>query len=371
MLNYKIAIQNGMYRNEPVNGTFPIADGRFNVDKMQVTIKGYSRGAQKFSTSRVHLGGDDCTFQLYNESGVEVDLDAAVQTIAVLDEDDADVIVPDYNAKLTDAEVKELIRQEFKVLRTVTQTVADGHISSLIISGPPGIGKSYDVIQALMTSPGVVKARLTGKLDPVDVVKGYATPVHIYMKLFASSDKGNVVVFDDCDTALEDDTALNLLKAALDTSPVRRISWLSQNASLEREGVPDSFDFRGSVVFLTNKDFNHCASKKLAPHLKALASRSLYVSLDMGPREMWLRIEQVIEDGLLEKFDFNASEQDEVFAFLKDNFENWSRLDLRTVIHVAELYKASSITGSDWKQLAAHTLFSRKAKAEWVFANKQ
>ena len=79
--------------------------------------------------------------------------------------------------------------------------------------------------------------------------------IGLYTKLYEYSDKGNVVVFDDCDSVLLDDLALNILKAALDTSKKRRISWNTDSTYLRKEGIPDSFEFNAGAIFITNIKF--------------------------------------------------------------------------------------------------------------------
>ena len=75
-------------------------------------------------------------------------------------------------------------------------------------------------------------------------------------------DANSVVVFDDCDSILLDEVCLNLLKGALDSGKKRKISWLAESHSLRREGVPDSFDFKGGVIFITNLKFDQMKKPK-------------------------------------------------------------------------------------------------------------
>ncbi|NBR61845.1 MAG: hypothetical protein EBT86_09405, partial [Actinobacteria bacterium] len=98
--------------------------------------------------------------------------------------------------------------------------------------------------------------QLAGKRLRAEVVKGSATPIGLYQTLYKYSDKNCVLVFDDCDSILLDDVSLNLLKGALDSGKKRKISWLSESAALRREGIPDSFNFHGSVIFITNLKFD-------------------------------------------------------------------------------------------------------------------
>ena len=85
--------------------------------------------------------------------------------------------------------------------------------------------------------------------------------IGLYQKLFKFSNPGNILVLDDCDSILFDDIALNILKAALDSSKKRYISWNTESRVLANEGVPDRFEFRGSVIMITNIKFDYVRSK--------------------------------------------------------------------------------------------------------------
>ena len=61
--------------------------------------------------------------------------------------------------------------------------------------------------------------------------------------------RNNVLVLDDCDTVLYDET-LNLLKAALDSCKKRKLSWNTDSALLRREGIPDTFEFKAQLFLL-------------------------------------------------------------------------------------------------------------------------
>ena len=88
-----------------------------------------------------------------------------------------------------------------------------------------------------------------------------------------------MLVLDDCDSVLVDDVALNILKAALDTSKKRVVSWNTESRVLRQEDLPNSFEFKGGVIFITNINFKNVRSKKLKEQLEALESRCHYLDL--------------------------------------------------------------------------------------------
>jgi DNA-binding NarL/FixJ family response regulator len=161
-------------------------------------------------------------------------------------------------------------------------------------------------------------------------------------------------VFDDCDSVLLDDTALNLLKGALDSGKKRKISWLGDSHMLRREGVPNSFNFDGSIIFITNLKFDQMKSQKLRDHLDALQSRCHYLDLTLDTmRDKILRIKQIAADGaLFEAYDFDQIAQDEIINFLSDNKNNMREMSLRMAIKIADLRKSFPLR---WKEMARVT----------------
>jgi hypothetical protein len=163
-----------------------------------------------------------------------------------------------------------------------------------------------------------------------------------------------MVVFDDCDSILLDDVSLNLLKGALDSGKKRKISWLSESSVLRREGIPESFEFKGSVIFITNLKFSNVHSTKLRDHLAALESRCHYIDLTMdSDREKMLRIKQIITDGMLDDYEFEKCVEEEIVNFLVSKQARLRELSLRTAVKLADLRKAFPFK---WQAMAEVTL---------------
>ena len=239
----------------------------------------------------------------------------------------------------------------------MTQASVDGVVRAMIVSGPPGVGKSYGVEQVL--EKNALFDKLANKRVRFEVVKGAMSAIGLYCKLFSFADSGNVLVFDDCDSILLDDLSLNILKAALDSGSKRTISWNTDSSMLRREGVPDRFEFKGSVIFITNIKFEHVRSQKLKDHLDALESRCHYLDLTMDTvRDKMLRIKQIIADGMLDKYDFTDEEKDAIVAWVWEKKDQLREISLRTVLKVADLAKMKPI---GWERLAETTVIKRHA----------
>jgi hypothetical protein len=251
----------------------------------------------------------------------------------------------------SDEQVMDRIEQRFQILDDMTKAAIAGDIRAMIVTGPPGVGKSYGV-EYQLEKAGMFD-HLSGRRVKYEVIKGAMTPIGLYCTLYKNSDPNHVLVFDDCDSILLDDVALNILKAALDSGKKRRIHWNSDSSMLRREGVPDCFDFKGSVIFITNLKFDHLKSKRLQDHLEALQSRCHFLDLTLNTtRDKILRIRQIFRKGdLFQDYDFTPEQGEEIVQFMQDNHTKMREISLRMALKLADLTKVSS----NWKGLAAST----------------
>ena len=251
----------------------------------------------------------------------------------------------------TDEQIKERLRKRFKMLSDMTQAAKEGNVRAIIVSGPPGVGKSFGVEAQLAKSD--LFTTIAERKPKYEIVKGAMSALGLYCKLYEYQAAGNVIVFDDCDSVLLDDLSLNLLKAALDTSKRRWISWNTDSRMLRSEGIPDRFEFKAAAIFITNIKFENVKSRKLKDHLDALESRCHYVDLTIdSERDKMLRIRQIVEDGMLREYDFEPEQQNEILDFIDNNKKRLRELSLRTVLKIADLRKSF---GSNWQEYAMVT----------------
>ena len=261
-------------------------------------------------------------------------------------------------ATVTDAEIIERLRTRFNILDDMTRAVKKGDVRAMIVTGPPGVGKSFGVEKVLAKHDVFADVAQNEKLKKYEVVKGAMSAIGLYKKLYEFSDKKCILVFDDCDSVLLDDLSLNILKAALDSSKKRTIHWNTDSRLLRSEGVPNSFEFRGGAVFITNIKFDNVKSKKLRDHLEALESRCHYLDLTIDTdREKILRIKQVItECGMLDDYGFSDEAKQELVEFVDTNKKKLRELSLRTVLKIADLRKSMP---AQWQAVAEVTCMRR------------
>lgn len=245
----------------------------------------------------------------------------------------------------TDAQIRDRISTRFEIMSEMVEAAGAGTLRSLIVSGPAGVGKSFESERALEEH-----------CDSFEFVKGYVKATGLYKLLWKHRHSGSVVVFDDADSIFYDDTSLNFLKAVCDTGDRRTVSYRAEYDMEDDEGeiIPKSFHFDGTIIFLTNLDFDELINRghKLAPHLEALVSRSHYIDLAMKSRQDYLvRIAMVVEQGMLAEHGLNEEQAEEVVEFVRDHSDTLRELSLRMVAKIAGLYKA----GPSWKRIALVT----------------
>jgi hypothetical protein len=260
-------------------------------------------------------------------------------------------------SKETDEEIIARLRERFEILDDMTRACKAGKVRAMIVTGPPGVGKSFGVEKVLSKHDVFANIADDKKLKKYEVVKGAMSAIGLYKKLYEFSDKKSILVFDDCDSVLLDDLSLNILKAALDTSKKRTIHWNTDSRLLRQEGVPNSFEFHGGAIFITNIKFENVKSKKLKDHLEALESRCHYLDLTIDTeREKILRIKQIVTDGMLDSYEFTDTDKQEVIDFVDANKKKLRELSLRTVLKVADLKTSFP---DRWKSVAEVTVMRR------------
>jgi len=234
----------------------------------------------------------------------------------------------------TDEEIDARLRERFDILRDLTVATVHGESRSLIVSGPPGLGKSYTVEQVLSELPD----------GQYSIERGFVRATGLYRLLYQHRLPGQVVVMDDADSVFFDDAALSLMKAACDTTENRTISWRAETKMQDEDGInlPTTFEFEGSMIFITNYDMDRMidSQAKNHEHMAAMISRSHYVDLTLkSKRDYFIRINQVIYDGMLSDV-LTQDQIIQVLDFIEDNIDTLRELSLRMAIKVANVMRA-------------------------------
>jgi hypothetical protein len=248
---------------------------------------------------------------------------------------------------LIQPESRFTINQRFEFVTDMVRMLANGDQASVIVTGPGGLGKSFNVIKALekanmkdvtLLEEFEIGTRLNMN-KTFRVIKGYSTPKGLYRALYENKD--GVIVFDDCDSVLKDPVSLNILKGALDSYSRRIISW---RADLKDEDLPTSFEFKGRVIFISNMP--SCALDQ------AIISRSMAVDLSMTTQQKVDRMRFLLSQSDFMP-EFPMAYKTDAINLIETLKDSVRELTLRTLIQVTTIRKGG---GANWKNLAEYTI---------------
>ena len=251
---------------------------------------------------------------------------------------------------------KPPVEERWDAYRFFLNMVVDGFSKSLIAYGTGGVGKTYN-LDKVFESRGLEEyhedKHLSGT-DGYDFVKvtGKSTPIAMYKELYEHN--GKTIVFDDCDSVLEHDTSINILKGALDTSGNGTISYKSGKKIKDDEGndVPQRFDFKGKIAFVSN------LKKDQMP--QPLQSRAMTVDLTMTAQEtvdiMKTFVQKMpFQDNKGNPIDVSPENRTAAIEFL-DNIKddmNINDLNARTLGQIALIKeKLANKPEVDWRKYA-------------------
>jgi len=246
----------------------------------------------------------------------------------------------------TDVEISNDIALRFKTIEDMVYAASLGLNRSMFCYGPPGVGKSTVIMNALENSQA-----------NYELVKGHITEAQLYVLLYTNRHENYILVLDDADSVFAEEKTLNILKAATDSTSTRLISWRSSRDMYTEAGelVPSSFEYNGSIIFITNKDFDAEIAKdnKLSCHFDALRSRSHYISVNINTkRELLVYIANTINStNILKSFDKTTKR--DIIQFIDDNKYKLNELSLRLVKKLSDLVR---IFPDTWRDTALVTL---------------
>ena len=332
-----IKIENGLYNKKDINGIFPLVKGITKSKDGSYFVKVNVSGSKE----KVFQGRSDVRVKIYTQDQV-TEIEGSIPL----------------NKKVVETENQaiERIAERFKILEEMTNATLDGIVRGMVVTGPPGVGKTYGVEQVLEKDSlfDVMASR------PVrhTFIKGAMSALGLYSKLYEYKDSKNILVLDDCDSILFNEDALNILKAALDSCKKRRISWNTDSNLLRREGVPSTFDFNGSVIFITNLKFDNMRNTKIKDHLDAIMSRCHYLDLTLDTtRDKIMRIKQIARDGgLFDTKGLTKIEEEEIIEFMVEKQDRLREVSLRMAQKIADL---RNMDKNRWKVLTESTCMKR------------
>ena len=194
-------------------------------------------------------------------------------------------------------------------------------VFGLIITGPVGVGKSFEVEQAL-------------KNEEYVMINTHVTPLKLYINLYET--RNSYLIIDDVLDLFKNKDTSGLLIAATQTGTKPRIlTWHTTSDKLE---VPSEFVYEGKIAIICNK---------LPLHLEHLKSRCFYFELNLNYNEILAKLEEVCKSMKIPK---------KLFKFVKDNTSETTPeeiLNIRLLIKLNSLYKKYP---KKWQELGLYLI---------------
>jgi len=366
----QVQITKGHYRGKEISGTFHLIKGYVEGARGgYVTIRNPNPDPGTPPVQRIQVEKDH--FKLVDATGADLPAHVVVPGQEKLDDSATDST--DYERLFmeteTEDEAMERIRETFLMLDRIADAVARGVVRGLVVSGPPGIGKSFGVEKQLEAANMFLTMK--GQNPKYEIVTGGVSSLGLYQKLYYNRHPGQVLVFDDCDGVLFEEESLSLLKGALNSGDKRRICWNKESKVLQGMDIDSQFDFEGGIMFLSNIDFERTIARgsRISAHLEAIMSRCHYLDLEItSTRDKILRIKQVISDGMFNNYAFENGEEKMIQNFIIDNQEYLRELSLRQAKKIADFVKADP---KHWLEMAEATCLTKEAKFKRLLEKKK
>lgn len=211
-----------------------------------------------------------------------------------------------------EAPLKPAVQDRMMMLEKLTRLIAERKLNSLVVTGQAGIGKTVSVTSVL-DDLGLVED------EDYVIVKGHSTPFSLYKTLYDFQER--LILFDDCDSVFDSEIGANILKAVLDTTGKRKVTWKTTERVLG--DYPDTFEFHGQVIFISNLTLEDLPA--------AVLSRSVMV-------DIWLDNDEVVDlmelrcDAIREKIGASKTDAKEVMALITKYRNTIPVLSLRTLV---------------------------------------
>lgn len=232
------------------------------------------------------------------------------------------------------SEIAEALDVKFELLRRMIRNTVKGKMHGAVTHGRGGIGKTWTVEEVLEELRKDIR---------VTKITGHVSPLELYNTLMENSTAKSVILLDDCDNAITDIKALNLLKAATDTKAERWIHWATTSAK-----VPTTeFRFFGKVIVITNHDLTATS------HYRAFMDRVPSLNMTLTPEETLVRIAQIASKRAPAGKSKKRKATESVIRWIEKNF---GRFDGNLSLRVFEKAMDMAEVDPEWETLAEVTI---------------
>lgn len=240
------------------------------------------------------------------------------------------------------------MEEQYHQLDQKVRLVAGGEsefMKSLLITGMPSAGKTFRVMKT-------VKALGLKEGDDYTIVGGKTTVKAMYRVLIEQVN--GLTIFDDCDSVVGSEDGINMLKKALDTDPIRDVSYnasgLMNTATMPREK-------REKVVEAISRILRNVATPEdiyLFDANRGIPQRTHQIH----DKDSWIaqypdwaqdRMRDEWDSGYADEMDYQNAKQGDVSAAEKEEVADWAAKHLPNKIDFkGRIIFISNMSADEW-----------------------
>jgi len=235
------------------------------------------------------------------------------------------------------------LAEKMEMVRMSVRAVTREYKISRLITGQPGIGKSFSVIEELKNE----------EANYVHITGGIKDAEALYLTLYKHNHQNMIVVFDDVNDIIRKRQCVEILRAAVTNEPERKIIYVDNPTKIIMKGTKAYnpwMTFKSKVIVITN-----------IPKAKidtAILSRTSPIEIFASKQDVAEYIEQNLEAAPPQKVSLEWKH--EVWNYIKTGvgYKNIRHIDFRLFEDVM-LWKAATSDSSDpdmWKKYAFNLL---------------
>ena len=252
------------------------------------------------------------------------------------------------------------INQRLATMESLMKAVIHGVIPAVMVQSGPGIGKTHTLLELF---------KQMGLVENVDfiIIKAGVSAYGVYKQVCYWADVAKqreedakkkdgknvankkkptvpVLVFDDV-PMFGDKRLVDIMKGLMDTYKVRKITWLTDRATLDPEEakaknkLPAQVEYTGGVIILTNEEL-----KKID---KPMMDRSIFMPIQVTDAEMMERMRTIAASSKFEP-DCDPKLKAAVVNWMCSNEYTGAERSMRTLVKAMKLAQADP---KNWRDL--------------------